>query len=186
MFSFPLYTKNPKKSLHGTPPLHLSRVIHINHYRFTFTKKMTIDPHCQYVHLSSMYYFSRCGHSVLILKHKASLPIPEITFAQFAQCVFTNVALTENIVIHNFWEKYFQRSQRQCWYPCWPPCSSLAGTCLARRTALSSRRVSVHHHHHHHHHHLQEGACPLEENNIIGNSGGAANAAECQVTDNCL
>jgi len=27
---------------------------------------------------------------------------------------------------------------------------------------------------------FKEGACPLEENNIIGNSGGAANAAECQ------
>ena len=28
---------------------------------------------------------------------------------------------------------------------------------------------------------FKEGACPLEESNIIGNSGDATNAAECQV-----
>ena len=28
---------------------------------------------------------------------------------------------------------------------------------------------------------FQEGACPLEESNIVGNSGEATNAAECQV-----
>ena len=28
---------------------------------------------------------------------------------------------------------------------------------------------------------FKEGACPLEESNIIGNSGEATNAAECQV-----
>ena len=29
---------------------------------------------------------------------------------------------------------------------------------------------------------FKEGACPLEEANIIGNSGEATNAAECQVS----
>ena len=49
--------------------------------------------------------------------------------------------------------------------------SFLASTMLLGSLALGQEDCAV----------FKEGACPLEESNIIGNSGDATNAAECQV-----